>query len=230
MMSGKQNTTRAIINRNVERLLVREFLMNNTKKAGFGGIDIRRTPAGTEVTVHAERPGMVIGRQGKIIHDLQRRLNAEFRLPNTKLKVEEIENSTLNAQVMAERIVQSLERGWYHRRASLSAAENIMKAGARGVIITIAGKLTGARHRTEKTIRGHVKYCGETAVQHMEKGHAVAVKKLGTIGVTVEIMRQGTKLPHEISIYSDEQLKIRAEQEEAQDEAAEDVENQEVEA
>ena len=180
-MSGKQNTTRAIINRNVERLLVREFLMNNTKKAGFGGIDIRRTPQGTEVTVHAERPGLVIGRQGKIIHDLQRRLNSEFRLPNTKLSVKEIENSTQNAQVMAERIVQSLQRGWYHRRASLSAAENIMKDGARGVIITIAGKLTGARHRTEKTIRGHVKYCGETAVQHMDKGHAVAVKKLGTI-------------------------------------------------
>ena len=39
--------------------------MNNTKKAGFGGIDIRRTPNGTEVTIMAERPGMVIGRKGK---------------------------------------------------------------------------------------------------------------------------------------------------------------------
>ena len=70
---GKQNILRTIVNRNVERLLVREFLMNNTKKSGFGGLDIRRVPEGTEVTVHAERPGMVIGRKGKIINDLQSR-------------------------------------------------------------------------------------------------------------------------------------------------------------
>ena len=72
---GKQSILRTIVNRNVERLLVREFLMKNTSKSGFGGLDIRRTPGGTEVTVHAERPGMVIGRKGKIINDLQKRLD-----------------------------------------------------------------------------------------------------------------------------------------------------------
>ena len=90
-----------------------------------------------------------------------------------------------------------------------------MDSGARGVIVTLAGKLTGSRNRTEKYIRGHVKYCGETALQHMDRGYSVAVKKLGTIGVTVAIMRAGTKLPHEISIFSDEELRIRAEQAEA---------------
>jgi small subunit ribosomal protein S3 len=84
-----------------------------------------------------------------------------------------------------------------------------MDAGARGVIVTVAGKLTGSRNRTEKYIRGHVKYCGETALQHMDKGYSVAVKKLGTIGVTVQIMRPGTKLPHEITIFSNEELKIQ---------------------
>ena len=66
---SKQSIVQAIVNRNVERLLVREFLMKNTKKSGFGGLEIRRTPAGTDVTVHAERPGMVIGRKGKIINE-----------------------------------------------------------------------------------------------------------------------------------------------------------------
>ena len=101
---GKQSILRTIVDRNVERLLVREFLMKNTSKSGFGGLDIRRTPGGTEVTVHAERPGMVIGRKGKIINDLQTRLNQEFSLTNPKLKVEEVKNPTLNAQVMAEKI------------------------------------------------------------------------------------------------------------------------------
>jgi len=211
---SKKSIVHTIINRNVERLLVREFLMKNTKKSGFGGLEIRRTPAGTDVTVHAERPGMVIGRKGKIINDLQSRLNQEFELYNPKLKVEEVKKPTLNAQVMAEKIAASLERGWYHRRACHSAAQNIMDAGARGVIVTVAGKLTGSRNRTEKYIRGHVKYCGETALQHMDKGYSVAVKKLGTIGVSVQIMRPGTKLPHEITIFSEEELKVKAAQEE----------------
>ena len=79
-MAGKQSTVRTIVNRNVERHLVKEFLMANTKRSGFGALDIRRTPQGTEVTVHAERPGMVIGRKGKIINELQKRLNEEFDL------------------------------------------------------------------------------------------------------------------------------------------------------
>lgn len=209
---SKKSIVQTIVNRNVERQLVREFLMKNTKKSGFGGLEIRRTPAGTDVTVHAERPGMVIGRKGKIINDLQSRLSQEFELYNPKLKVEEVKKPVLNAQVMAEKIAASLERGWYHRRACHSAAQNIMDAGARGVIVTVAGKLTGSRNRTEKYIRGHVKYCGETALQHMDKGYSVAVKKLGTIGVTVQIMRPGTKLPHEITIFSEEELKIQAAQ------------------
>tara|TARA_Y100001954_G_scaffold155841_1_gene165668 strand:+ start:2564 stop:3256 length:693 start_codon:yes stop_codon:yes gene_type:complete len=211
-MTDNKSTLRRIIDRNVERHLVKEFLMDNTKKAGFGGLDIRRTPNGTEVTVKAERPGMVIGRKGKIINDLQKQLDERFSIENPKLKVDEVEDAALNAQVMAEKIASAMERGWYYRRAGHSAALNIMEAGARGVIITLAGKLTGSRNRTQKFIRGHVKYCGETALEHMDVGKSVCVKKLGTIGVTVAIMRKGTKLPHEISIYSEEQLRINAEE------------------
>jgi small subunit ribosomal protein S3 len=211
-MSNNKSTLRQIIDRNVERHLVKEFLMNNTKKAGFGGLDIRRTPSGTEVTVKAERPGMVIGRKGKIINELQKQLDERFGLENPRLKVDEVEDAALNAQVMAEKIASAMERGWYYRRAGHSAALNIMEAGARGVIITLAGKLTGSRNRTQKFVRGHVKYCGETALQHMDVGYSVCIKKLGTIGVTVAIMRKGTKLPHEISIYSEEQLRMNAEE------------------
>ncbi|MDP6869320.1 MAG: 30S ribosomal protein S3 [Candidatus Poseidoniaceae archaeon] len=222
-MSENNSTLRRIIDRNVERHLVKEFLMNNTKKAGFGGLEIRRTPAGTEVTVKAERPGMVIGRKGKIINDLQKRLNEEFSLENPKLKVDEVEDPALNAQVMAEKIASAMERGWYYRRAGHSAALNIMDAGARGVIVTLAGKLTGSRNRTQKFIRGHVKYCGETALVHMDKGYAQCTKKLGTIGVTVQIMRKGTKLPHEITIFSDEELRARAEANEPVEEPKEEA-------
>jgi len=222
-MSGKQSIVRTIVNRNVERQLVKEFLMDNTKTAGFGGLTINRTPNGTSVEIRAEKPGRVIGKRGKIINELQSRLSEEFDLFNPRLSVEEVENPTLNAQVMAQKIASALERGWYYRRAGASAAVNIMDAGARGVIVTVAGKLTGARNRTQKFILGHVKYCGETALQFMDKGYAVAVKKLGTIGVTVQIMRKGITLPHEISVFSEEELRIRSEAETTEVEVVEEA-------
>ena len=222
-MSGKQSILRTIVNRNVERQLVKEFLMENTKSAEVGGLTINRTPNGTSVEIKAEKPGRVIGKRGKIINDLQKRLDDEFELFNPRLSVDEVENPTLNAQVMAQKIASALERGWYYRRAGASAAVNIMDAGARGVIVTVAGKLTGARNHAKKFILGHVKYCGETALQFMDKGYAVAVKKLGTIGVTVQIMRKGITLPHEISVFSEEELRIRADAETAEVEVVEEA-------
>ena len=196
----RQNTIRKMIGRNVERQLVREYLLKETERAGFGGLHFNRTPEGTKVTLSAEQVGRVIGRRGKVIHELQRRLQEDFRLTNPQLEVEEIEDSRINAQVMASRLASSLERGWFFRRAGHSTVQNVMDAGARGCIVILSGKITGARHRVEKFQKGHIKYCGETALQFMDVGFSTAVKKLGTVGCTVRIMRPGTKLPHEITI------------------------------
>ena len=196
----KENNIHKMIRRNVDRQLVREFLLKETERAGFGGLSFNRTPEGTKVTLQAEQVGRVIGRRGKVIHDLQRRLQEDFDLDNPQLEVEEIEESRTNAQVMASRLASSLERGWFFRRAGHSTVQNIMDAGARGCIVILSGKITGARHRVEKFQKGHIKYCGETALELMDVGFSTAVKKLGTIGCTVRIMRPGTKLPHEIAI------------------------------
>ena len=199
-MSSKQGNIRKFIDRNVERQLVREFLLDKTERAGFGGLEFQRTPEGTKVTLHAERVGMVIGRKGKIINELQSRLSEDFNLTNPRLEVAEIENPALNAQVMASKLASALERGWYFRRAGHSTLLNIMEAGARGCLVVLSGKLTGSRHRTQKFQDGHIKYCGDTALQFMDIGRGAAVRKLGTIGCTVAIMRPGSKLPHEIMI------------------------------
>lgn len=196
----KENNIHKMIRRNVDRQLVREYLLKETERAGFGGLSFNRTPEGTKVTLQAEQVGRVIGRRGKVIHDLQRRLHEDFDLDNPQLEVEEIEESRTNAQVMASRLASSLERGWFFRRAGHSTVQNIMDAGARGCIVILSGKITGARHRVEKFQKGHIKFCGETALEFMDVGFSTAVKKLGTIGCTVRIMRPGTKLPHEIEI------------------------------
>ena len=196
----KENNIHKMIRRNVDRQLVREYLLKETERAGYGGLTFNRTPEGTKVTLQAEQVGRVIGRRGKVIHDLQRRLQEDFDLDNPQLEVEEIEESRTNAQVMASRLASSLERDWFFRRAGHSTVQNIMDAGARGCIVILSGKITGARHRVEKFQKGHIKYCGETALQFMDVGFSTAVKKLGTIGCTVRIMRPGTRLPHEIAI------------------------------
>lgn len=199
-MMSKTNTVRNIIHRNIERQLVREFLLRETERAGFGGLEFNRTPEGTKVTLQAEQVGRVIGRRGKVIHELQRRLQEDFNLDKPRLEVNEIEEPRLNAQVMASRLASSLERGWFFRRAGHSTSQNIMDAGARGCLIILSGKISGARHRVQKFQKGHIKFCGETALEFMDEGFSTAVKKLGTIGCTVRIMRPGVKLPHEISI------------------------------
>ena len=197
---SQKSTIRNFIDRNVERQLVREYLLSKTERAGFGGLDFQRTPEGTKVTLSAERVGMVIGRKGKIINELQRHLQDNFNLDNPRLEVAEIENPALNAQVMASKLASALERGWYFRRAGHSSLLNIMDAGAKGCLVVLSGKLTGSRNRTQKFQKGNIKYCGDTALQFMDIGKAVCVKKLGTIGCTVAIMHADSKLPHEIRI------------------------------
>jgi small subunit ribosomal protein S3 len=196
----QQSTIRTLIGRNVERQLVREYLLRETERAGFGGLTFNRTPEGTKISLRAEQVGRVIGRRGKVIHELGNRLKNDFFLDRPHLDVDEVTEPRLNAQIMASRLSSSLERGWFFRRAGHGTAQQIMDAGARGCLVILSGKITGARHRVEKFQQGHIKFCGETALEFMDTGFSTAVKKLGTIGCTVKIMRPDAKLPHEIII------------------------------
>src|SRR5438046_6997229 len=185
---------------NVRRVLLKEYLMNETRRAGFGGLDIQRTPMGTRVTLLAERPGLVIGRKGGAIKSLTEAVDRQFKFDNPQIEVQEVSAPALNAQIMAEKLANALERGWHFRRAGHSTVRRIMEAGAKGCLVVIAGKLTGQRHRTEKFKAGHIKYCGEPRNLWMDRGFAAAKLKPGVIGVTVEIMDPQAKLPDEIEI------------------------------
>jgi small subunit ribosomal protein S3 len=191
---------RKFVMENIRRYLLKEFLMRETRRAGFGGLDIQRTPMGTRVTLTIERPGLVIGRRGGSIKFLERSVEEKFNFDNPKIEVQEVSNPSLNAQIMAEKLASALERGWHFRRAGHSTVRRIMDAGAKGCQIVISGKLTGQRHRVEKFKEGHIKFCGEPAIQWMEEGFAVAKRKLGVIGVKVQIMDPNAKLPDDIEI------------------------------
>ena len=189
-----------LIQERVRRVQVHQHVQKKTARAGFGGLSIQRTPLGTHIRISAERPGLVIGRKGGEIQNLTDELERKFGYENLQVEAGEVSNFALNPLIMASKVANALERGWNYRRAGNSMLQRIMDSGARGCQITIAGKLTGLRHRTEKFVSGHIKFCGEPALQLMNVGIAQAKLKPGTIGVKVAIMRPDAKLPDEIEV------------------------------
>ena len=191
---------RKIVAEQVRRVLLKEYLMKEVSRAGFGGLEVQRTPMGTRVILTTERPGLVIGRRGQTIKNLTQVIEEQYGFDSPQIEVQEVENASLNAQIMAEKLAFSLERGWHFRRAGHSTVRRIMDAGARGCYIIVAGKLSGQRHRTEKFKEGNIKFCGDTKAQFIEHGYAVAKLKMGVIGVTVEIMVKDAKMPTDITV------------------------------
>jgi len=179
----------------ISKALVIEYLAEELERAGYGGMVMNRTPMGTQITVYAEKPGMVIGKGGKLIRKITRDLDRRFHLDNPQIDVQDVGRGDLNGRVVANRLASSLERGWYFRKAGQSMMRRVMDAGALGCEIVISGKLTGPRSRTEKFISGYIKHSGKPAVDLVDRGYSVAVKKLGVIGCQVRIIPPDVRLP-----------------------------------
>jgi small subunit ribosomal protein S3 len=184
----------------LSKALVNEYLAEELERAGYGGMVMNRTPMGTQITVYAEKPGMVIGKGGKLIRKITRDLDRKFHLDNPQIDVQDVGRGDLNGRVVANRLASSLERGWYFRKAGQSMMRRVMDAGALGCEIVISGKLTGPRSRTEKFISGYIKHSGKPAIDLVDKGYSVAVKKLGVIGCQVRIIPPDVRLPDDFRI------------------------------
>ncbi len=203
---------RKFIKENTKRSLIKKFLLEEIEGAGFGGMSIQRTPIGTRINILVERPGMVIGKGGSKIKELTENIQNKFNVDNPQIEIQEAGASApLNAQIMAEKLAEALERGWHFRRAGHSTVRRIINAGAKGCQIIIAGKLTGSRHRTEKFTEGHVKYCGDIVKKIMDEGFATAKLKAGVLGVKVRIMKPDAKLPDEIKFKTREKEEVKIE-------------------
>jgi len=213
---------RKFIRENTKRSLIKKFLVKEIEGAGFGGMSIQRTPIGTRINILVERPGMVIGKGGSKIKELTATIQTRFNVENPQIEIQEAgAQAALNAQIMAEKLAEALQRGWHFRRAGHSTVRRIMNAGAKGCQIVIAGKLTGARHRTEKFTEGHVKYCGEVAKEVMDNGYATAKLKAGVLGVKVRIMKPDAKLPDEVKLKIPEEKEEKTEEKKVEEKTAE---------
>ena len=187
----------------LQRSQIDEFFAEELGRAGYGGMDVAKTPMGTQIVLKAEKPGMVIGKGGKNIRKVTTELEDRFDLDDPQIDVQEVDEPDLNARIVADRLGNALERGWYFRKAGHTTIDRIMDAGALGAEIVLSGKVTGARSRVEKFNRGYIKHNGEPAQEIVDEGQGVAVMKLGTIGVTVKIIPPGAELPDDFEIHED---------------------------
>ena len=190
----------------LQRTQIDEFFADELGRAGYGGMEVAKTPMGTQIVLHAEKPGMVIGKGGKNIRKITNTLETEFDLDDPQVDVQEVDEPDLNAQIVADRLANALERGWYFRKAGHTTIDRIMDAGALGAEIVLSGKVTGARSRVEKFNRGYIKHNGEPAEEIVDKGQGTAVVQLGTIGVQVKIIPPNAELPDDFEIYEDQEV------------------------
>lgn len=184
----------------VKKTEIDEFLRNEFEKAGYGGVDITKTPLGTHIVVHAMRPGLIIGRGGETIKELATLLEQKFQLPNPQISVAEIEVPELNAYVIASRVTSALKRGVHFRRAGFWALQQVMEAGALGAEIIISGKLRTERARYEKFRDGYIPKSGEPALRYLHKAELHVQLKPGIFGVKVRIMPPDAKFPDQVQI------------------------------
>jgi small subunit ribosomal protein S3 len=184
----------------VKKTEIDEFLRNNFERAGYGGVDITKTPLGTNIVVYAMRPGLVIGRGGETIKELAATLEQNFQLPNPQISVAEIEIPELNAYVIASRVTSALKRGVHFRRAGFWALQQAMEAGALGAEIIISGKLRTERSRYEKFKTGYIPKSGQPPLKFLRKAELHVQLKPGIFGVKVRIMPPDAIFPDQLQI------------------------------
>ncbi|MBC9208506.1 30S ribosomal protein S3 [Roseomonas aerophila] len=175
-------------------LKLRKTLKDRLKGAGVSKVIIERPAKKPRVTIHAARPGVVIGKKGADIEVLRKDL-AKLAGAEVALNIVEIRKPEIEAQLVAESIAQQLERRVAFRRAMKRAVQSAMRLGAGGIRINCGGRLGGAEiARMEWYREGRVPL--HTLRADIDYGTATAKTTYGTCGVKVWIFK-GEILGHD---------------------------------
>jgi small subunit ribosomal protein S3 len=170
------------------RKLVDKQLNRAAQSAGISDVLIERTQQEVTVTLKTARPGLVIGPKGEYVDKLREQIEDLIHRKVAPIKVIEIKNPDLNAQLVGEGIAEQIKRRASFRRVMKQRMDATMAAGAKGVRISLSGRLGGAEiARCEKATLGSVPLT--TLQADVDYGYAVASTTYGTIGIKVWIYR-----------------------------------------
>lgn len=170
-----------------EDVMIRNYVRNRLKKAGISRIQIERTPKNARITIHTSRPGIVIGKSGKEISQLEEELK-KITSKEVKILISEIKRPELDAQLVAENIASQLEGRVSFRRAMKQGITAAMRMGAEGVRVMCSGRLGGAEMaRREQYKEGRIPL--HTLRADIDYANATAQTIYGLIGVKVWICK-----------------------------------------
>ncbi|MBN1792347.1 30S ribosomal protein S3 [Candidatus Woesearchaeota archaeon] len=198
---------RKFISQHIKEFEIKEYIRDNLSRVGLSDVKLQRTPLGEKIIISTSRPGLVVGRSGSNISKLTKDLKEKFNLENPQIEIEEVVSIGLDANIIAEMIVNSLEKFGLARFKGIGhkALSDVMGAGALGVEILISGKIPSQRAKTWRFYQGYLKKCGDIAVSQVKTAYASANLKTGIVGVRVKIMTPDIKLPDNIRILSKDQ-------------------------
>ena len=177
-----------------EDIKIRDYLMKELKQAAISKVVIERPHKKCRVTIHAARPGLIIGKKGADIEKLRKKLT-EMTKSETHLNIVEVRKPETDATLIAQSIAQQLERRIAFRRAMKRAVQSAMRLGAEGIRINCSGRLGGAEiARMEWYREGRVPL--HTLRADVDYGVSTAFTTYGTCGVKVWIFK-GEILEHD---------------------------------
>lgn len=180
-----ENKSYALKIKEDERL--RSYIRNRLRKAGISRIVIDRTSKNVILTIHTSRPGVVIGKSGKEITQLEQELK-QVTDKEVKIQISEIKRPELDAYLVVENIASQIEGRVSFRRAMKMAITSAMRMGSEGIRIMCAGRLGGAEMaRTEQYKEGRIPLHTLRADIDYSSGRAETI--YGAIGIKVWICR-----------------------------------------
>jgi small subunit ribosomal protein S3 len=182
-----------------EDLKIRQWIRKELGHASISNVEIERFPRAKHLSVKiwTAKPGIVIGRKGANV-DLLRKSLEKLTGKKVHVDVQEIERPELDSYLVAEGIVQQIERRISYKRAMKQAVQRAMRFGAKGAMITCAGRLQGAEMARRETVReGQVPR--HTLRADIEYARTEALTTYGRVGVKVWIYK-GEVLPEKTSV------------------------------
>ena len=166
---------------------IRTYLKKELYYAGVSNIIIERTAKRLRVTIVAARPGIIIGKKGADIEKLKNNLQNLIG-KNISVNIKEEKKAMISSQLVAENVATQLERRVAFRRAMKKVMQNALRSGAKGIKVSVAGRLGGAEMaRTEWYREGRVPL--HTLRAKIDYGFAEAHTTYGIIGIKVWIFK-----------------------------------------
>jgi small subunit ribosomal protein S3 len=190
---------RKFIKEKISDYKIQEFLFKNFERSSYSHAVIQKTPLGDKIIIFSSRPGMIVGRGGENLKKITEKLKL-LGIQNPQVDVQEIDNALLDPSLVAERIVEMFLKMGTNRFKFIghNICEKVLLAGAKGVQVTLAGRIPAARAKMWKFIMGFLPKCGSVAYKEVNQSFRIANLKTGVVGVRVKILGPNIRMPDEI--------------------------------